>query len=417
MEPINSKTLKQPLPTTFISKGQRIGGEIKQRPADFIVEELPLYEPEGYGEHLYLRVQKENLSHGDLVRIVAKHFDISEKRIGFAGMKDKHAITTQTISLHTPKNYDVDLPIHENIRVAWSDRHVNKLRRGHLLGNRFAIRIRNVDPLHTPIVSRRLEELAETGVPNFFGPQRFGYRANNHVMGVLALQRDWQQFLIELLGISGSEFPEYQTQRRKMFMQGRYRDAWQEWSKSDRAERAALQSLQRDGNERRAALSIGRRAMSFYICALQSAVFNDLLAQRIADDTLQMLEPGDLAWKHDSRSVFAVDEELAKSDMTTLRLRDFEISPSGPLWGAGMTRTAGRVVERELAALNSFRAELDEFDQLVCKADGSRRPMRIQISNVSTEGGIDEHGGYIRVAFELSRGSYATVVLREIMGE
>ncbi len=91
------------VPSRFLTDGiEGIGGILKSRPEDFLVEEIPLYEPSGEGEHLYLMIEKRGLSTFDLLNIVARHFDVQKKSIGYAGLKDKHAITRQMISVHLP---------------------------------------------------------------------------------------------------------------------------------------------------------------------------------------------------------------------------------------------------------------------------------------------------------------------------
>ena len=124
-----------------------VGGVLKQRDEDFFVEEIPLYEPCGEGEHQYLLVEKQGMSTLDLVRLLAKHFGVRREAIGFAGLKDKRAITRQVISVQTPGKTPEDFPMldHPRARVLWADLHANKLRRGHLAGNRFSIRARGVD--------------------------------------------------------------------------------------------------------------------------------------------------------------------------------------------------------------------------------------------------------------------------------
>ncbi|MGI9013885.1 MAG: tRNA pseudouridine(13) synthase TruD [Phycisphaerales bacterium] len=407
--------LLDPLPQVYVTSTPGIGGSLKQRPDDFLVNELPLYEPCGEGEHLYLRIQKRGLSHGELMRALCRYFRVKENRIGFAGMKDKHAVTSQLFSIHTPQDCAPDAEIHRNARIEWVDRHANKLRLGHLQGNRFSIRVRDVDPMAAPQAEAIVRALTEYGVPNFFGSQRFGYRRNNHILGGLLLARDWQGYLDELLGPQGSAFPEFQRERRALYEQGELRESYAQWAPADHAERAALRGLHETGSDRRAVLAIGRRGLSFSINALQSAVFNHLLAQRIAAGTLNQIEPGDLAWKHDSRAVFAVDEEAAASAVEQHRIRQRETSPSGPLFGSGMTAAAGVVLERELAALAAFGLSPKDFDDLPTRVDGARRPFRTMITHPEVDSGVDEHGPYVRVAFDLERGSYATVVLREIM--
>ncbi|MGA1225166.1 MAG: tRNA pseudouridine(13) synthase TruD, partial [Phycisphaerales bacterium] len=166
---------------------------------------MPLYEPCGEGEHLYLGIQKRHMSHGELLRLLSRHFAVTESAIGAAGMKDRIAITRQTVSVHLPGRAaegpvgEIDLGT-DRATVLWTAWHRNKLRRGHLLGNRFVVRIRRIDPLSAPRIWRGLQRLEREGCPNYFGPQRFGYRGNTHRLGALVLREDWDGVLAELLG-------------------------------------------------------------------------------------------------------------------------------------------------------------------------------------------------------------------------
>ena len=149
---------------------------------EFLVEEIPLFEPSGEGEHLYLRIQKEGISHRDMVGRLVRAFEVSESAIGYAGMKDRRAVTQQTVSIHTDRSDPPEL-VDPGLQILWADRHGHKIRRGQLQGNRFAIRIREVDPLDAPKAWRTLDWLATHGLPNAYMSQRFGYRLNNHRLG------------------------------------------------------------------------------------------------------------------------------------------------------------------------------------------------------------------------------------------
>ena len=404
-----------PLPQQYLTQGKGTGGVIKSQPADFVVEEIPLYEPCGEGEHLYLRIEKTSVSHGELMSCLRRHFHVKEVNIGYAGMKDKAAVTRQTVSIHLlddPPSVEID---HERINVLWARRHTNKIRRGHLRGNRFSIRIREVDPLSITAVKRCLDQLQRTGMPNYFGFQRFGYRCNNQILGAAIVRKDWQAMLDELLGATGAPFPDYQRERRELHDQGRYAEAARQWAAANRNELIASRSL-RDGKSLHGVChALGQTPLAFWVSALQSAVFNRVLDERLRQGTLLSLVEGDLAWNHRSRSVFAVTGPRSARDELTARLERFEISPSGPLWGSGMTRTAAPIDEAELRALDAAGVTLDSLLQVDYDVHGGRRPLRVPVKNVEIDGGVDEAGNFIHLAFDLPRGAYATVLLREIM--
>jgi len=404
-----------PLPQHYLTDDEGIGGRIKLRPEDFLVDEIPLYEPCGEGEHLYLFTETSNISHVDLISAIKQHFGVKDKAIGYAGMKDKHAVTRQMISVHLHQDPPTTTIPDDRIKVLWTDRHTNKIKRGHLAGNRFSIRIRDVEPTGAPRVDRMLRRLEQLGIPSYFGPQRFGYRCNSHLLGLAVLRGDWEGLLGELLGTTGSPFPEYQRERRELFDCAEYDRALPMWARADRAERAALGAICRGWNPRSAIMAVGKTTWTFWISAFQSAVFNRVLDQRIEAGRLNELIEGNLAWKHDVRRVFPVTEaELATGELPH-RLESLELSPSGPIWGKDMMRAEGETDRIELDALHATGMTLDALLASPTVLEGGRRALRERLRNPEVEGGADEHGPYIRVGFELPRGTYATVALREIM--
>jgi tRNA pseudouridine13 synthase len=397
-----------------------IGGEIKVRPEDFLVEEIPLYQPSGAGEHLYLFLQKRSLSTFEMLNIVADHFGVSKREIGFAGLKDKQAITRQVVSVHLPGRKFEEIPSfeHEKISVLWADMHANKLRRGHLAGNRFSIRVRGVKPTDVIHAGRILEHLARTGVANRLGRQRFGLLENNHLIGRLMINSDHQAAVRELLGPSALH-PEVNREARAAYAEGRYEDAMGLLPRSAFAERTILRLLSRGSSIKRAFFAVDFTILGFYISAFQSAVFNRVADERVQAGTLDTLEPGDLAIKHANHAVFAVDQSLADDPSTIERLRTLEISPSGPMWGADMKRSQGAVDQREVEALKACGVSVEQLLDFAAKSRnliaGERRPLRVPVVAPEYEGGMDEHGPYVRCAFELPKGSFATVVMEEIM--
>ncbi len=400
-----------------------VGGVIKQRPDDFLVEEQPLYEPSGSGEHLYLCVQKRGLATVEAARRFAQAFGVKPGHISYAGLKDKFAVTRQLLSVHLPKAdpaREADAIAHassDQLQVLWAARHGNKLRRGHHAGNRFVIRIRQVEPTAVVAAKRTLDELTRRGIPNYLGSQRFGYLGNNHLLGRLLLKGDHAGLLNLMLGSADLITHDATRPARQAYDQGDFAEALRRWPNSLRHEQQALRVLARGGNPQRAVSAMDEVQREFLLSALQSAVFNQVLHQRLRDGTFDRLLPGDLAWKHDSRAVFAVDDATAQlENQPDGRVAKLDVSPSGPMWGAKMTRAAGVVDELELAALQTLELTPDDFaHQHGLAAAGVRRPLRVFLRHPELSAGVDEHGAYIRVAFELERGAFATVVLRELM--
>lgn len=397
-----------------------IGGVMRQRDEDFLVEEIPLYDPCGEGEHIYLLLEKRGLSTQQLVQIVAKHFGVPTRAIGYAGMKDKHAITRQVMSVHVPGKKLADFPSlqHEKVQVMWADMHTNKLRLGHLRGNRFSIRVRGVQATAVVAANKVMKVLADRGVPNFFGEQRFGLRLNNHELGRLDLLGDWRGMLQELLG-PDPDFPHINSNARKLFAEGNFDAAHRAFPFMQQSERMAVRVLARGRSAKQAVFAVNRVDRQFWVSAYQSALFNRLVAERMGEPGgLSALREGDLAYRHANGAVFRVTpEELAKPELME-RVAKFELSPSGPLWGSRMTRAEGETGRREEVALLESGVALEALDRAArhfsCLS-GSRRPMRIPLIDPEIEGGVDEHGSYVRCAFELPSGSFATVVMREIV--
>ncbi len=167
-----SDDLNAPLP--YLTRSPGFNGSLKDVPEDFVVEELPLYEACGEGEHLYLFIEKRGLTTPELVKHLTRVLNIASGDIGFAGRKDKLAITRQYVSL--PARYCPDPAVlnTDRITVLSAKQHKNKLRTGHLRGNRFQIVLRDVPPDSLDLALATAQELAQTGVPNYFGEQRFG---------------------------------------------------------------------------------------------------------------------------------------------------------------------------------------------------------------------------------------------------
>jgi tRNA pseudouridine13 synthase len=398
-----------------------IGGELKRRPEDFLVEEIPLYQPSGEGEHIYLMVEKRGLSTSDLIEILSRHFEVPDRAIGYAGMKDKLAITRQVVSIHAPGRTPEDFPMldHERVAILWADLHTNKLRLGHLRGNRFIVRARGVDPMRVVDAKRVLDRLAAEGAPNLFGAQRFGAIGVNHELGRLLLSGDHAAMVDLLLSPAPGLDHDHASEARALYAAGRIGESLEAWPGSARSERSVLRSLSGGASPREAVTRLPRVQLRFWISAFQAAIFNGLLGERLRDRTHHRLLVGDVAMKHANGAQFDVDEQVAEDPDTLRRLASIEISPSGPIWGPRTKPARGAVGRREAAALAATGVTAEAVgevaDELGVSAAGDRRPYRVPVRLPGIEGGADEHGTYLRASFELPRGSFATMVMREIL--
>ncbi|HZZ44451.1 MAG TPA: tRNA pseudouridine(13) synthase TruD [Tepidisphaeraceae bacterium] len=388
-----------------------VGGVIKQRPDDFFVQELPLYEPTGEGEHVYVEIQKIGLSHFDAIDRIAYELHVSPRDIGYAGMKDAHAITRQTLSIWgTTEEKVLALKI-PNLTINSAIRHVNKLRLGHLAGNRFAIKIRDVDPASVVRMKPLLERIEQVGMPNYFGEQRFGRRNNNDLLGAALIGGNAPALLKLLLGSPDPKIDDPKTvQARRAFDAGNPEMAMKLMPRSHGMERRILARFIKTKKAGAAVKAVDQKLRRLWVSALQSRLFNDVVAQRIT--SLDKLLLGDLAWKHDTGSVFSVEDLAAEQP----RADRFDISPTGPLIGYRCTLPAGEPLAIEESVFAAHNLKPQDFRQEGReKVKGARRPLRIQPKDLDLQGGSDAHGPYITTAFTLPPGSFATILLRELM--
>lgn len=388
-----------------------IGGVIKQRPEDFFVQEIPLYEPSGTGEHVYCEIQKIGIPTFEAINRIAAALRVSTRDIGYAGLKDARSISRQILSiLGTTEQAVMDLRL-PDITVQWAARHGNKLRVGHLAGNRFAIKVRNVNP--TDVVKLRpvLSILEKRGMPNFYGEQRFGRRADNDVLGACLIRGRPEELLHHLLGSPNPKVDDAETlQARKQFDEGNYEQSMKHWPRRCGMERRILARLMKTTKPGAAVRAIDERLRKLWVSALQSRLFNDILIQRL--DTLDQVMDGDVAYKHENGACFTVENAAAEQP----RCAAWEISPTGPIVGHRVMMPAGEPLRIEEQVFKSHGLTPGHFRQEGRdQAKGARRPLRAKPTDTNLEGGVDQHGAFITVAFTLPTGSFATVLMDELM--
>lgn len=162
------------------SAGGPFSGRIRAVPEDFIVEELPAFEASGEGEHLLLDIRKRGMNTAFCAERIARWAGVDVREVSYAGMKDRHALTTQRFSVRLPGKSAPDTALLENAEctVLGAVRHNRKLARGALAGNRFVLRLRDLAGAADAIESA-LQAIAAQGVPNYFGEQRFGAEQAN----------------------------------------------------------------------------------------------------------------------------------------------------------------------------------------------------------------------------------------------
>jgi len=267
--------------------GPPLSGRLRAAPEDFQVEEVPGFEPDAEGEHALLLVRKRGLNTEELVRMLARHAGVRPREVGYCGLKDRNAVTSQWLSIGLAGRPEPDWSElnSERVQVLQSHRHRRKLRRGAARGNRFHIRVTTVEG-ERQAAEQRLVSLDEQGVPNYFGEQRFGRDYGN-------LERAQQLFQGAL-------------KRVKPHLRG------------------------------------------LYLSAARSQIYNELLARRVQSGTWNRALSGDLMQLEGSRSWFPVEEPDAEIEQ---RLESGDIHPTGPLWGRGEIPASAQtaLLEKEVA--------------------------------------------------------------------
>ncbi len=411
-----------------------VRAEVRATPDDFRVEEVPLYDPCGEGTHTYFAIEKRGISTHEAVRRLAERLGRSQNDFGYAGLKDAHAVAVQVLSLeHMTERERARIAeladgasgtsAERPIRPLWFIRHKNKLRIGHLRGNRFRLRLGAVSVEDEGSLRAALDQLLRHGLPNYFGEQRFGVRGTTGALGRALLLGEDDAFLRLLLGDGGGATPGALSAPEESPESARVREARALYEAGDLAgalarfphylpaERAALRQLGRQPSRPdRAIAAIPRRLRQLYVSAYQSALFNRLLAERVSEGMTGAIEPGDVAYIHANGAAFVVGAAIEDAAREQPRSDRFEISPAGPIFGTKLLKAMGRPGEREEALLAAEGLELESWRRPF-EERGARRPYRIPLADLEAT----REGADVRLSFFLPPGAYATAVLAEIL--
>ena len=317
---------------------------IRSEPEEFLVEEIPLYPPAGEGEHTFAWVEKRLATTEAVARALARGAGVRSRDVGYAGRKDRVAVARQWFSVPGVAPERLRGVSGAGFRVLDAVRHRHKLRTGHLAGNRFDIRVREVGADAAAAAAERLPLLRERGLPNRFGPQRFGRDAAN-------------------------------PERARALLAG---------------------APVRD-----------RRAARFLLSALQAELFNAVLDRRPLP--LDAVEAGDVAVVHRSGGLFRVEDPALEAP----RAARFEISATGPIFGARATAPGGEPARREARLRADLGIPPDDALALPAgvRLPGARRPLRVRPEELVMESaGADA----LRLRFRLPPGGYATVLLEAL---
>ena len=300
-----------------------LGGSVKMEPEDFVVEEIPLYPFSGDGDYLYLWVEKRDMGAGFFLKQLAARLDISTREIGLAGLKDRRAVTRQWVSVPASAASRVGNLQGDGLRLLDMTRHRNKLRAGHLKGNRFFIRIRQIQPNAEVILSRLVERLRTVGLPNYYGWQRFGRQGDTLSRG------------LELLRCGP-----------------------------------------RSAVARTTSPFLRRLALS----ALQAALFNVYLTRRRGDDLARRIVAGDVLCRYLSSRWFRAEQVAVEQARFDRR----EIMITGPMFGRKMFRPTGEAARREAQVLDGAGLASEHFQGWGSLLAGSRRPLWVYVNDLET---------------------------------
>ena len=338
-------------PLPYALGGPVIDARIRAQDEDFRVDEVDAFEASGAGEHLLVTIEKRGMNTAFAARALAAWAGIDVDAIGYAGLKDRHAVTRQRFTLHLPGREApaLDTLQVEGLRVLAMHRHSRKLPRGALAGNAFVLVLRDVQG-DREAAQARLAAIAARGVPNYFGEQRFG-RGGSNVAQALAM-----------FAAAGA----------------------------------------RSGRRMR------REERSMLLSAARSELFNRVLARRVEQDCWDAALDGEVWMLDGSRSVFGPE---ALTDALQARLDGFDIHPTGPLWGEGELRSGDVAREVELAAMQGDSATRLRNGLERAGLKQERRALRLQPSELRWQW-LDDAA--LELRFALPPGCYATTVLREL---
>lgn len=336
---------------------------IKSQPHDFIVDEVLDIDMQGEGEHVYLHLQKSGMNTDELAQLLEKAYGVGSKDVGLAGLKDRHAITSQWFSVTSPEGcepLEALLPqismSGKQVVILKSCRHSRKLRRGAHSGNRFVITLRDVTPLQSDsysqlaqLLAQRIDSVRQFGFPNYIGEQRFGFGGQN-----LLRARQWFRQ------------PKKRTSR-----------------------------LQR----------------SLWLSAARSAVFNAVCAKRVEAGNWQSLLPGEPAILDGSRSFFQTDASEGASVTAQLeaRLQTFDIHPSAPWWGRGRPPASDECAAFETEVIDKYADLCAGLEKAGLSQE--RRAIRALAGDIAYQW-LDN--STLQLSFHLSPGNFATTLLAQL---
>jgi len=412
----------------FFTDTPGIGGALKRRPEDFMVDEISRLPPEDpSGRFTIAKVTSENWETNRLVKQMAHLLGISRHRISFAGTKDKRAITSQLICFEAPLDAVASLSMHQ-VRVENAYRSRKNLTIGDLIGNSFRLKVRDCR-LSGPALSQALldthGELQKVGgFPNFFGVQRFGsLRPITHLVGRHIIKGEFEEACLAYAANPVEhESPEAQDARRYLQETRDYAGALQRLPRPLMFERSVVAHLaQNPGDFTGAIMTLPRNLQMMFVHAYQAFLFNRMLSERIRRGMpIDLPVEGDVVLPTDKDGLPDHDKHVPVTqrnlDLVAAQVRNRRASVSASLFGSESVLAEG--VPGEIERLIIEREGIGREDFVVpripeCSSRGSRREIvaRYWDFQHSVEGDV------LEASFSLGKGCYATCLLREIMKE
>jgi tRNA pseudouridine13 synthase len=411
---------------TYITRQKGIGGKIRTKYEDFYVEEIPESEPSGTGPNTWFFIEKVGRDTLDVVLDVARELHIDRKRMGFAGMKDKRAVTRQWLCVANSKVEEIEKLEDKlyKVKILKIMQNEKKLRIGQLIGNKFRLIIRDTDDPQrdSEVANEILDELLERGVPNYYGWQRFGKkRSNTHLIGKALLENDLKKAVDAYIGNPYDEEPEHIKEVRTLYDDGKWEESLEAMPRGMRYEKMMLKTLLKEMKKknvediasleehsyRRAISSLPKPLRRMFVHAYQSFLFNKAVSERARLGIDKYVE-GDIIVDNEEHLVHEIGDDIDK------RIKNFEVHPTAPLFGSKVPLAGGKLGEMEQKVLDEEGVTLEEFKVPKMPKLGShglRRAVRFKIWDASAKA-TDEG---VLVEFSIPKGCYATSVLREIM--
>ncbi|UZE92826.1 MAG: tRNA pseudouridine(13) synthase TruD [Methanosarcinales archaeon] len=408
----------------YLTKNPGIGGKIRQQIEDFYVEEITSREEGAEGKYLILELTKRDWDTHHLIRELSRALGVSQKRFGFAGTKDKRALTKQKISI-----WDVNEDALKRINLPGVELRVvgrsnKKVVLGNLWGNKFRIVIRDVES-SLDVVKERVKSITDEiaqmgGIPNFFGMQRFGVqRPVTHLVGEAIVRGDLKKAVLTYLAeVSPNELEDVQNARSALAKDLDFQKALKEFPLFLRYERAMLNVLVQNPEDYLGALgALPQKLQQMFVHAYQSCIFNKILSERLRKNlSLNSALPGDIVCFPNKtglpnvlRTQRVKEDNVEGMNNLITRKRAFV---TAPLFGYESQFADGVPGEIERSVIESMKIEKDDFRIPEAPELASKGRRREILCYLCPSYEVKQE---VVLQFSLPKGSYATTVLREYM--